>query len=179
MIILQTERLLLRRMTLDDDDFILELLNSPKWIKHIGSRGVDTLEKARDYLESRVLPNYEALGFGFYIIERLDDHVRIGNCGLTHRNGMEHADIGYSLLQEYEGHGYAHEAAKAVLKYGFEVHKLDHIEAIVTRDNQRSLHLLRKLGMHYKKLIELPDDDEKLMLFGIDAPKKEKLNEIH
>ena len=179
MIILRTKRLLLRRMTLDDDDFILELLNSPKWIKYIGTRDVDTLEKARDYLDSSVLPNYDALGFGFYIIERLDDHVRIGNCGLTHRNGMDHADIGYSLLEQYEGHGYAYEAAEAVLKYGFEVHKLDHIEAIVTRDNRRSLHLLRKLGMHYKKMIELPNDDEKLMLFGMDAPTKEKLNETH
>ena len=172
MIILKTERLLLRRMTLDDDDFVLELLNSPKWIQYIGSRDVDTLEKARAYVESKVLPDYEALGFGFYIIERLDDHVRIGNCGLTMRDGMEHADIGYSLLQQYEGQGYAYESAMAVLKYGFEIHKLNHIEAIVTKDNQRSLHLIRKLGMRFKKLIELPNDDEELMLFGIDAPKQ-------
>ena len=171
MIILKTERLLLRRMPLDDDDFILELLNGPKWIKYIGSRDVDTLEKARAYLEKRVLPNYEALGFGFYIIEGLDDQVRMGNCGLTLREGMEHPDIGYSLLEQFEGQGYAYEAAEAALKYGFEIHKLDHIEAIVTNDNQRSLHLLKKLGMHYKKMINLPDDDEELLLFGIDAPK--------
>ncbi len=87
---------------------------------------------------------------------------------------MEHADIGYALLGQYEGQGYAYEAAKAILKYGFTVHGLDHIEAIVTSDNHRSLHLLRKLGMHYKKMIKLPDDDEELVLFGIDAPKKEK-----
>ncbi|NQV41270.1 MAG: GNAT family N-acetyltransferase [Candidatus Marinimicrobia bacterium] len=179
MTILKTERLLLRRITLDDDDFILELLNSPKWIKYIGQRDVDTTEKAREYLKFRVLPNYEALGFGFYIIERLDDRVRIGNCGLTRRDGMEHADIGYSLLEEYEGHGYAFEAASAVLNYGFEIHKLDHIEALVTKDNHRSIHLLRKLGMHYKKVIALPNDDEKLMLFGIESPKKEILNEAH
>ncbi|MBC8375749.1 MAG: GNAT family N-acetyltransferase [FCB group bacterium] len=179
MIILETKRLLLRRMTLEDNDFILELLNGPKWVKYIGSRDVDTLEQARDYLETRVLPSYEALGFGFYIIERLSDQIRVGNCGLTHRDGMEHADIGYSLLEQYEGQGYAYEAASAVLKYGFETHKLDHIEAIATSNNRRSLHLLRKLGMHYKKMIELPGDDEELMLFGIDAPNEEKSNETH
>ncbi|MBT4945284.1 MAG: GNAT family N-acetyltransferase [Candidatus Marinimicrobia bacterium] len=162
-------------MTLDDNDFILDLLNSPKWIKYIGSRDIDTLEQARDYLESRVIPNYEALGFGFYIIERLTDQIRIGNCGLTHRAGMEHADIGYSLLEQYEGQGYAYEAASAVLNYGFETHKLDHLEAIVTSENHRSQHLLKKLGMHYKKMIELPDDDEELMLFGIDAPIEENI----
>ena len=174
MIILKTERLLLRRMTLNDDDFVLELVNGPKWLKYIGSRDVGTLEQARDYLETKVIPNYEALGFGFYIIERLADQVRVGNGGLTHRDGMEHADIGYSLLEQYEGYGYAFEAAYAVLKYGFETHKLDHIEAIATSNNSRSLHLLRKLGMHHKKMIKLPDDDEELMLFGIDAPQKEK-----
>ncbi len=173
MIILKTERLLLRRMTLDDSDFIMELLNSPKWIKYIGNRNIDTPAKAREYLETRVIPNYEALGFGFYIIERLDDKVMVGNCGLTHRDGMDHADIGYSLLEQYEGMGYAFESAKAVLEYGFEIHKLDHIEAIVTSDNQRSTHLLKKLGMHFKRMIELPDDEEELMLFGIDSPKQE------
>ena len=172
MIILKTERLCLRRMTSDDADFILALLNSPKWIKYIGSRDVHTLEEARDYLESRVLPNYEALGFGFYIMERLEDHTRIGNCGLAYRDGMKYADIGYSLLEQYEGHGYAYEAALAILKYGFEIHKMDHIEAIVTEDNQRSIHLLKKLGMYFKKMIRLPNDPEELMLFGIDAPKE-------
>ena len=175
MIILKTERLLLRRMTPADNDFILELLNGPKWMKYIGSRDIDTLEQAREYLETRVIPNYEALGFGFYIIERLEDQVRVGNCGLTLRDGMEHADIGYSLLDQYEGHGYAYEAARAILQYGFEVYKLKHIEAMVTAENERSLHLLRKLGMHYKNLIKLPDDNEELMLFGIDASEKENI----
>jgi ribosomal-protein-alanine N-acetyltransferase len=159
-------------MTLEDADFVLELLNSPKWIKYIGNRNVHTIQSAMEYLESRVLADYEALGFGFYIIERLKDRKRIGNCGLTRRDGMEHADIGYSLLERYEGHGFALEAAQAVLDYGFEVHKLDHIEAIVTRDNHQSRHLLKKLEMYYKRLITLPNDEEKLMLYGIDTPKR-------
>ena len=162
---------------MDDNDFILELLNEPKWIKYIGSRDVTTLKQARDYLEARVLPNYEALGFGFYIIERRSDQVRVGNSGLTLRDGMDHADIGYSLLERYEGKGYAYEATQAILKYGFKIHKLDHIEAIVTPDNQRSLHLLQKLGLHYKRRITLPDDQEELMLFGIDASEKENIDE--
>jgi len=174
MIILKTKRLQLRRMTLDDADFIIKLLNSPKWIRFIGKRAVETLDQAREYLLKRVLPNYDSLGFGFYIIEKKSDLSRVGNCGLTLRTGMEHADIGYSLLPQYEGKGYAFEAAEAILKYGFEIHMLEHIEAIVTHDNEASIHLLKKLGMKYKSKIMLPDDDEELMLFGIDAPEKEK-----
>lgn len=177
MIILRSERLQLRRMTLDDADFIVELLNSPKWIKYIGQRKVETLELAEQYLQERVLPSYESLGFGFYIIERLSDGVRLGNCGLTLRDGMEHADIGYALLPQYEGKGYALEAAGAVLEYGIKVHKLTHVAAIVTSDNARSIHLLKKLGMQYETKIKLPDDDEELMLFGIDAQEWEKNHE--
>lgn len=167
--ILKTKRLILREMTLEDDDFILELLNSPKWLKYIGSRNVNTLAQAKDYLESRVLPDYQSRGLGFYIMEKRDDLVRIGNCGLTHRAGMDHVDIGYSLLERFEGQGYAFEATETVLKYGFEMLKLEHIEAITAPENDRSIHLLNKLGMHYKKTIKLPNDEEDLLLFGIDA----------
>jgi len=173
MIIIQTERLRLRTMTLDDDDFVLELLNSPSWIKYIGDRKVRTKEAAKEYLINKVLPDYEKLGFGFYIIERLEDQVTIGNCGLTRRESMDHADIGYSLLDKYTGQGYAFEAARAILNHGFTIHKLDHIAAITTADNHRSIHLLNKLGLGFNKMINLPGDDEELMLFGIDAPKKE------
>jgi len=168
-IILQTERLLLRTMTLDDDSFILNLLNSPSWIKYIGDRSVHTIDAAREYLTGKVLPNYENFGFGFYLIERRKDHVAIGNCGLTLREGMDHVDIGYSLLDSYVGQGYAFEAAQAIVSHGFNVHKLDHIAAITTADNHRSIHLLNKLGLDYHKMINLPGDNEELMLFGINA----------
>lgn len=177
--ILQTERLLIRQMTQDDAKFILELLNSPKWIQFIGDRNIHTLEEAVEYIHTRVQPNYEALGFGFYLVERIADQVKIGNCGLTKRDGMEHADIGYSLLEKYEGNGYAYEATQAILKYGFEVHQLKHIEAITTPDNQSSLKLLNKLGLRYKRKTTLPGDEAELLLFGVDAPQKENINETY
>jgi len=155
---------------LDDADFILELVNTPKWLQHIGKRDVNNLEDARLYLEQKVIPNYHTQGFGFYIMETISDQKRVGNCGITYRTGMNHADIGYSLLPQYEGMGYAFEAAQAILNHGFEIHGLKVIEAIVTRGNERSQHLLGKLGMTYKKMIYLPDDDEELMLFEIAAP---------
>ncbi len=169
--ILQTQRLLLRKMSLADSDFILELLNTPKWHKYIGDYGIDTLEKASDYLRARVLPNYEKFGFGFYIIERLEDRVRIGNCGLAVREGLPTPDIGYSLLPQYEGQGYAFEAASATVEYAVNTHELEHISAITTVDNTRSRKLLNKLGMKFKKMTTLVGDNEELMLYGIDASK--------
>ncbi len=161
-------------MTVEDDRFVLELLNSPSWLKFIGERDVHTHEAAREYLLTKVIPDYENFGFGFYIMDRIKDRVAIGNCGLTHREGMNHVDIGYSLLDRFTGHGYAFEAAQAILNYGFKVHSLSHISAITTTNNHRSIHLLNKLGLDYQKMISLPGDDEELMLFGIDAPTKER-----
>ncbi len=173
MILINTERLYLRRMTPDDNDFILELLNTPNWKRFIGDRGVDTLESASEYLIEKVIPAYDKFGFGFYVIERREDNMRVGNCGLIRREGLDHVDIGYSLLEKFEGHGYAFEAAQAVLNYGFSVHKLEHIVAIVLAENHRSIHLIKKLGLKYESTINLPGDDEELMLFGISAPREE------
>ena len=63
-IILKTERLTLRKFTLQDAGFMLELLNSPLWIKFIGDRNVKTLEEAEIYLQNGILKNYETLGYG-------------------------------------------------------------------------------------------------------------------
>jgi len=168
MIILQTKRLRLRTMYVQDADFILEVLNSPGWLEFIGDRGVDTLSKAEDYLNNRIMPEYEKFGFGFYIMELLVSRIRIGTCGLTRRESLSHPDIGYNLLPKYENLGYAYEAAQAILDYGFEIHKIRHISAITSPINYRSINLLNKLGMKLIKMITLADDTEELMLFGID-----------
>jgi ribosomal-protein-alanine N-acetyltransferase len=170
MILLNTERLRLRSMTLDDADFILELLNSPGWLKHLGDRGVNDLDQARSYLQRMVIPAYEKFGFGFYVIERLSDSARVGNCGLVKRLGLDHVDIGYSLLEQYEGQGYAIEAAKAMLDHGFQVLKLNPIQAITSMGNEGSKRVLEKLGMSCIGTVRLPDDDEELLLFNKFTP---------
>jgi RimJ/RimL family protein N-acetyltransferase len=157
-------------MTLKDADFILELLNTPGWLKHIGDRGIHDLDQAETYLQQKVIPNYEKFGFGFYVVERLSDSVRVGNCGLVKRLGLDHVDIGYSLLTQFEGQGYAIEAASAVLDYGFSRLKLNPIQAITTVDNTPSIKVLEKLGMTCIGTVHLPDDDEELLLYNKQAP---------
>lgn len=167
MIPFNTPRLQLRWMTPDDAQFIMALLDSPGWKQYINDRNIDTIIKAEAYLQSTIIPSYEKLGFGFYLIERLADHEALGLCGLVKRSGLEDIDIGYALLPQYEGQGYAAEAALATIEYGFNVHSLKRIVAICTQDNLRSIALLKKLGMDHEKMIRLPDDDTELMLFGI------------
>ena len=74
MIVAETPRLVLRRLTLDDDGFILKLLNEPSFLEFIGDKGVRTLEDARTYLLSGPIATYEAFGFGLYLTKlRQDD----------------------------------------------------------------------------------------------------------
>lgn len=63
---IETERLLLRRFTEDDAEFILNLLNEPDWIKYIGDKGIKTIEDAKKYIEQSLIKMYNELGFGLY-----------------------------------------------------------------------------------------------------------------
>ena len=67
--ILETERLILREIDESDDEFMLDLLNQPSFIKYIGDRNVRNLEQAREFIESRYRKSYADHGFGLYAVE--------------------------------------------------------------------------------------------------------------
>jgi len=159
----------LRHIELSDADFILELLNTADWKKYIGDRGLDSISKTEDYLNSIIIPHYQKFGFGFYIVEARSDRTRLGICGLIKRDGLEDVDIGYGFLPLYYGKGYAMEAAQAILEHGFKAHGLKRLVAITVKNNHASISLLKKLGMSHEKMVKLPDDDTELMLFAIES----------
>ena len=140
--ILETERLTLREANLDDAAFLLELLNSPGWLQYIGDRGVKNLADARQYLSNRILKSYTDHGFGLYLMVRKEDQVSLGMCGLIRREGLGDIDIGFALLPEYMGQGYAFEAAAAVMAYARDDLKLERIVAITLPVNTNSIRLL-------------------------------------
>jgi RimJ/RimL family protein N-acetyltransferase len=168
-IILETKRLVLRELTLADADFMLQLLNEPAYIIFIGDRGVRTHQDASKYLQETIIASYEKNGFGLYLVELQDDATPVGLCGLINRDGLPDVDIGYAFLAEFQGNGYATEAAQAVMAYGKDFVGLGRIVAITAVDNQRSINVLEKIGLHYEKLITLPGDDEEIMLFAWDV----------
>ena len=63
-VVLETDRLLLRRFTFDDAPFIIELVNDPSWLRFIGDKGVRTLDDARDYIRKGPVAMVERHGFG-------------------------------------------------------------------------------------------------------------------
>ena len=167
---INTERLCLSPFSLEDDAFILRLLNEPSFIKNIADRGVRTLEDARVYLSNGPMASYAANGFGLWRVSLRDGGTPIGMCGLIRRKGLADVDLGYALLPEYTGHGYAVEAARAALNYGRAKLSLARIIAVVSQTNARSARVLGKLGFVRDGFIQLPGDPEDLLLFSSTAP---------
>ena len=92
--VLETPRLILRRFSLEDAVFVLELVNDPAWLEHIGDRQVRTLEDARADPSKGTLTMYDRMGFGMYVVTLRASGESIGTCGLIKRDTLEDVDIG-------------------------------------------------------------------------------------
>lgn len=163
--ILETERLILRKLTVGDSKFMLELLNDPSWLKFIGDKGVRTLDDARDYILKNPVDMYERLGFGLYLTELKSENISVGICGLMKRDFLKDVDIGFAFLSKFRGKGYAYESASAVMDYGRSAFGLNRIVAIASPDNYNSAKLLKKLGFSFERTLKLSDDSERVSLF--------------
>jgi RimJ/RimL family protein N-acetyltransferase len=163
--ILETDRLLLRQLTLNDAPFIIDLVNSPGWLANIGDRHIQTEEQARAYLQQGPLASYKSNGFGLYLIELKNDRGPIGMCGILKRDSLDYPDIGFALMPAFTGKGYAAEIAMATMAFAKNALKLPVVAAIVLPANKASIKLLGKLGMTYRKTVMSPDTNEELMLF--------------
>lgn len=146
------------------------MLNDAAFIANVADRGVRTAAEALVYMQERILPSYEKLGFGMWLVELRSTNQLIGICGLLKRDTLADIDIGFSFLEPYRGHGYAFEAAAATLRYGWETAKLSRIAAITAPHNAASIRLLEKLGMRFERMIRLPDQTTDLQLFTIEHP---------
>ncbi len=167
--IFETERTILREVTKDDAEFILDLLNQPSFIKYIGDRNVRTAAGAAEYIESRFASSYRQFGFGMWAVELKETGTPIGICGFVKRDSLPDVDIGFAFLPQYCLQGYAFESASAAMKYGRDVLGLKRVVAITSQDNESSGRLLEKIGFKFESLIKLPHDDEELKLFSSDT----------
>ncbi|MGE5624182.1 MAG: GNAT family N-acetyltransferase [Bacillota bacterium] len=167
--VLETERLILRRLELNDAAFVLELATEPAWLRFIGDRGIRDLETARGYLERGPLDLYRRLGFGLYRVEIKAEGTPVGICGLIKRDTLKEVDIGFAFLSRYHGRGYALEAAAATLEHGRRAFGLRRIAAITDPANARSIRLLEKLGFRYLETLHLPPNGQENRYYVHDA----------
>ncbi|HSR64473.1 MAG TPA: GNAT family N-acetyltransferase, partial [Xanthomonadaceae bacterium] len=144
--VIDTPRLVLRCLDLDDAPFFLRLVNEPSFIQNIADKGVRTLDDAREHLRNGPMASYARHGHGLWRVDLKDTGTPIGICGLIRRDVLDDVDVGYALLPEFCGLGYAAEAAAAALAHARDALGLSRVVAVVNADNARSLRLLAKLG---------------------------------
>jgi RimJ/RimL family protein N-acetyltransferase len=166
--VLETDRLNLRRISIDDAEFILQLLNEPSFLQFIGDRGVRTFEDARNYILNGPMASYERFGFGLYLTELKEPRVPIGMCGLLKRDTLEDVDIGFAFVPQYWKQGYAMESAAAVMAHAKNAFGLNRLAAITSPENEPSIALLLKLGMRFEKLTKLAEEAPEIKLFICD-----------
>jgi RimJ/RimL family protein N-acetyltransferase len=163
-----TDRLRLRWMTAGDAAFCLSMWNDPDFIRHVGDRGIRTLEQASEAMQNGMLKLYRDFGYGPYLLVQKQGGPPMGLCGLFKRDNLDHPDIGYALLPEFCGSGYAFEAAAAVMRHARTQIELPCLKAIVSPGHSRSIRLLEKLGMRLEKTLRMPGEDEDILLYSID-----------
>ncbi len=164
---LETPRLFVRRLSIDDAAFILELLNEPSFVQHIGDKHVRTLDDARGYISSGPLASYARFGFGLCAVELRETGESIGICGLVKRDTLPHPDLGFAFLPRFWSKGFAFESASAVLAYARDVFVLERIAAITSLDNTASIALLEKLGFVFERQVRLAGDGSDVKLFAL------------
>jgi RimJ/RimL family protein N-acetyltransferase len=164
----ETDRLWLIPTSENDAAFLLELFNTPKWLKYIGDRNIKTVDDARRYVREKIRPQLEYLGFASYTVVHKSDKQKMGMCGLYDRSGLGGIDIGFAFLPEFEGKGFAWEASEKLKNAAFTEFGINELLAITTKDNYSSQKLLEKLGLKVAGTVKIPNDDEELLLYKIE-----------
>ena len=154
----ETPRLLVRRFRPDDFDAFYELHGGPEAMRFLG--GPWTRQKTREVLDA-IVAAYPAKPLEWHAVERRVDDAVIGACWLGKLGprweaslGPGHVELGYRYARRFWGHGYATEAARAMLRRAFDELKLPQVVAIVDARNTASERVIQKVGMKYNKTFE-------------------------
>jgi len=145
---LETERLVLRRMTLDDAEFYLRHFSAPDIVELTAFEAPKDLEAARTELRAYCIENFDRNTGIRWGISRKPDPALIGTCGFHQwvREGGHRARIGFDLVAAHRRKGIMTEALTAMLAYGFEGMRLHRAEALVDPGNIGSIRTLEGLG---------------------------------
>jgi RimJ/RimL family protein N-acetyltransferase len=165
-VIVETPRLYIRELTIDDAEFIFRLVNEPSFLENIGDKGVRNLEDARQFILEGPWASHRERGYGQFLVELKEGGDAIGVCGLLFRDSLNVSDIGCAFLPKYWRRGYAFEAACAVMEYGRSTLGIDTIVGLTSEENVASIRALEKLGMSFERMVKMSDDDPGTALYS-------------
>lgn len=170
-IILETERLFLREMTMDDFDALYAVLSDPEIMQHYPYSFDE--ERVRSWIE-RNMKRYTDDGFGLWAVCLKDTGEMIGDCGLTLQNidGQMLPEIGYHIRRDQQRKGYAKEAAMAVRDWAFGNTEYPALYSYCKYTNVGSFKTAESIGMHFEKEYE----DEANKITHVSVIRRDDLN---
>lgn len=149
---LLTERLLLRAFKQEDAPGFYAMNNDPQVLQYTGDVPFASETDAETFL--RNYRHYEKYGYGRWTIIHQSTGKYLGFCGLKYHVNTDEVDLGFRLIREYWGHGYATEAALACLQYGFTTLGIPCIIGRAQAENLASIRVLEKIGMKFQRAFD-------------------------
>jgi RimJ/RimL family protein N-acetyltransferase len=156
--VLETERLRLRYLTLDDVDAVFAVIGDPETMKHYPQKF--RREDALGWV-SKAQERYRTDGYSLFAVVLKSEGVVIGDCGLMRQDveGESLVEVGYHFRRDYWGHGYATEAARSCMDYAFQRLNVEKIISLIVPENLPSQRVAERNGMAVERqvmFLELP-----------------------
>jgi len=158
--LIETERLLLRRPRLEDADALVAAYSDPETMRYIGDGSTTDLAGTQAAIE-KWLARWETNGVGFFVLERRDDRRVVGRAGflvwdpgtwaITELDDHAEVELGWTLIREHWGNGYATEAALALRDWT----DRRRLISLIQHGNERSVRVAEKLGERYEGDVEV------------------------
>jgi len=160
-----TTRLVINELNLADHQFIMQLVNTPEWIKFIGNRNINTAEDAKVYIQKMI----DSSDVNYWVVKLKGKGTSIGLVTFIKRDYLEFHDIGFAFLSEFGNKGYAFEAASAVLNCMAKSPAHTRILATTIKENINSIKLLKKMGFQFEREINNGKDELSLYAFDLSS----------
>lgn len=146
---LETERLILRGWRQEDLDPYAAFAADEKMMRYLGGK---TLDRAGAWREMATLIGHWALrGFGFWAVEEKVSGKFVGRVGIWEPEGWPATEVGWSIMPEHHGKGFATEAGRASAKWAFDTLELDSIISLIAPENAASITVAKKLGERFDR----------------------------
>lgn len=158
--ILETERCVVKELSLEDLDHLFELYADEGMDEFTES--LFEYEEEKTYQEAYINNMYRFFGYGMWLVFQKETGKIIGRAGLEHReiNDEIELELGYLIGKKYQGQGYATEVCQAILAYAKENTDFEHINCVIQKGNEVSVHMAEKLGFVQREDYDL---DGKIM----------------
>lgn len=161
---IETERLILRELTLSDAEGMFELDSNPNVHLFLGNNPVKNIQESIDMIEN-IQKQYVNFGIGRWAVVLKETNEFIGWSGIKYitseiNNHKNFYELGYRFIEKHWGKGYASEAGKAFVAYAFNEMKVDALYAYADAGNENSRKILEKLGFHFVNSFEYEGEIE-------------------